>query len=157
MDLIENTHRNQVKKSFLKKVFFPQTLQNDNTDTYVASFMDLIRTPKMRKHTFILSFNWYIWEPQHMSEMQNTGPCVWDVCLPYRFTSAVVYQGLIMRLGILGGNVYIDFLISGLVEFPAALLILFTIDRVGRRLPFAAANIVSGAACLITAFIPDSK
>lgn len=74
-----------------------------------------------------------------------------------RFTSAVVYQGLIMRLGILGGNVYIDFLISGLVEFPAAFLILFTIERVGRRLPFATANIVAGVSCLITAFIPESE
>lgn len=77
-------------------------------------------------------------------------------CLASRFTSAVVYQGLIMRLGILGGNVYIDFLISGLVEFPAAFLILFTIERVGRRLPFATANIVAGVSCLITAFIPES-
>ncbi|XP_069580902.1 solute carrier family 22 member 2-like [Brachyistius frenatus] len=108
-----------------------ETLADDNADfTTTASFMDLIRTPKMRKHTCILSYNW--------------------------FTSAVVYQGLIMRLGILGGNVYIDFLISGLVEFPAAFLILFTIERIGRRLPFAAANFVAGASCFITAFIPDS-
>uniref|UniRef100_A0A671UQ70 Solute carrier family 22 member 3 n=1 Tax=Sparus aurata TaxID=8175 RepID=A0A671UQ70_SPAAU len=107
-----------------------ETLADDNADSHTVSFMDLIRTPKMRKHTFILSYNW--------------------------FTSAVVYQGLIMRLGILEGNVYIDFLISGLVEFPAAFLILFTIERIGRRLPFAAANIVAGAACFITAFIPDS-
>ncbi|KAM4633303.1 solute carrier family 22 member 2-like [Polymixia lowei] len=107
-----------------------ESLKDDNADSNTASFMDLIRTPKMRKHTLILSFNW--------------------------FTSAVVYQGLIMRLGILGGNVYIDFLISGLVEFPAAFLILFTIERIGRRLPFAAANIVAGASCFITAFIPDS-
>ncbi|KAI5615089.1 solute carrier family 22 member 2 [Silurus asotus] len=116
------------KMTLSKKI---ETLkEDDSTDMAVASFLDLIRTPKMRKHTFILSYNW--------------------------FTSAVVYQGLIMRLGILGGNVYIDFLISGLVEFPAAILILFTIDRIGRRLPFATANIVSGAACLITAFIPES-
>uniref|UniRef100_A0A672HPM8 Solute carrier family 22 member 3 n=1 Tax=Salarias fasciatus TaxID=181472 RepID=A0A672HPM8_SALFA len=92
-----------------------ETLADDNADSTSASFMDLIRTPRMRKHTFILSFNW--------------------------FTSAVVYQGLIMRLGILGGNVYIDFLISGL--------------RIGRRLPFAAANIVAGISCFATAFIPD--
>uniref|UniRef100_A0A3Q2D6R1 Solute carrier family 22 member 2 n=1 Tax=Cyprinodon variegatus TaxID=28743 RepID=A0A3Q2D6R1_CYPVA len=111
-------------------LFVLKTLSDENADSSTASFMDLIRTPKMRKHTFILSYNW--------------------------FTSAVVYQGLIMRLGILGGNVYIDFLISGLVEFPAAFLILFTIERIGRRLPFAAANIVAGASCLITAFIPDS-
>ncbi|KAJ8275138.1 hypothetical protein COCON_G00097630 [Conger conger] len=107
-----------------------ETLKEDVVESSTASFLDLVRTPKMRKHTFILMFNW--------------------------FTSAVVYQGLIMRLGILGGNVYIDFLISGLVEFPAAFLILFTIERVGRRIPFASANIVSGLACLITAFIPES-
>uniref|UniRef100_A0A3P8Z3A2 Major facilitator superfamily (MFS) profile domain-containing protein n=1 Tax=Esox lucius TaxID=8010 RepID=A0A3P8Z3A2_ESOLU len=107
-----------------------QTMRDNNANASTASFMDLIRTPKMRKHTFILSFNW--------------------------FTSAVVYQGLIMRLGILGGNVYIDFLISGLVEFPAAFLILLTIDRIGRRLPFATANIVAGASCIITAMIPES-
>ncbi|KAF0023865.1 hypothetical protein F2P81_024495 [Scophthalmus maximus] len=106
-----------------------ETLADDNADFTTASFMDLIRTPKMRKHTLILSYNW--------------------------FTSAVVYQGLIMRLGILGGNVYIDFLIAGLVEFPAAFLILFTIERVGRRLPFATANFVAGVSCFVTAFIPD--
>uniref|UniRef100_A0A3Q3SNH7 Solute carrier family 22 member 3 n=1 Tax=Mastacembelus armatus TaxID=205130 RepID=A0A3Q3SNH7_9TELE len=108
------------------------TLTGDtaDSDSTSASFLDLIRTPKMRKHTLILSYNW--------------------------FTSAVVYQGLVMRLGIMGGNVYIDFLISGLVEFPAAFLILFTIERIGRRLPFATANIVAGASCFITAFIPDS-
>ncbi|KAJ0026799.1 hypothetical protein NQD34_017799 [Periophthalmus magnuspinnatus] len=117
------------KMTLSKKI---ETLADDNAaaDSTTASFMDLIRTPKMRKHTFILSYNW--------------------------FTSAVVYQGLIMRLGILGGNVYIDFLISGLVEFPAAFLILFTIERIGRRLPFATANFVAGASCFITACIPDS-
>lgn len=51
---------------------------------------------------------------------------------------------------------YVDFLISGIVELPAAFLILITIERIGRRLPFAAANFVAGAACLITAFIPNS-
>ncbi|KAG7509262.1 solute carrier family 22 member 2-like [Solea senegalensis] len=107
-----------------------ENLRDDNAASTTASFMDLIRTPNMRKHTLILSFNW--------------------------FTSAVVYQGLIMRLGILEGNIYIDFLISGLVEFPAAFLILFTIERIGRRLPFASANIIAGASCFITAFLPDS-
>ncbi|XP_054474007.1 solute carrier family 22 member 2-like [Anoplopoma fimbria] len=106
------------------------TLTDEEGDSSSASLLDLVRTPNMRKHTFILMFNW--------------------------FTTAVVYQGLIMRVGIAGGNVYIDFLISGLVEFPAAFLILFTIERVGRRIPFSSANIVAGAACFITAFIPDS-
>lgn len=37
-----------------------QTLTDDNADSTTASFMDLIRTPKMRKHTFILSYNWSV-------------------------------------------------------------------------------------------------
>ncbi|OWK01934.1 hypothetical protein Celaphus_00019153, partial [Cervus elaphus hippelaphus] len=83
----------------------------------------------MRKCTLILMFAW--------------------------FTSAVVYQGLVMRLGIIGGNLYIDFFISGVVELPGALLILLTIERFGRRLPFAASNVVAGVACLVTAFLPE--
>uniref|UniRef100_A0A673BVD6 Solute carrier family 22 member 3 n=1 Tax=Sphaeramia orbicularis TaxID=375764 RepID=A0A673BVD6_9TELE len=107
-----------------------ETLTEEGGDSPSASLLDLVRTPNMRKHTFIFMFNW--------------------------FTSAVVYQGLIMRVGIAGGNVYLDFFISGLVEFPAAFLILFTIERIGRRLPFATANIIAGVSCLITAFIPES-
>nr|XP_025871758.1 solute carrier family 22 member 3 [Vulpes vulpes] len=101
------------------------------TDEEVSnpSFLDLVRTPQMRKCTLILMFAW--------------------------FTSAVVYQGLVMRLGIIGGNLYIDFFISGVVELPAALLILLTIERFGRRLPFAGSNVVAGVACLVTAFLPE--
>ncbi|XP_063089168.1 solute carrier family 22 member 3 [Cavia porcellus] len=101
------------------------------TDEEVSnpSILDLVRTPQMRKCTLILMFAW--------------------------FTSAVVYQGLVMRLGITGGNLYIDFLISGVMELPAALLILLTIEPIGRRLPFAASNIVAGVACLVTAFLPE--
>lgn len=77
--------------------------------------------------------------------------------LLFRFTSALIYQGLVMRLGIVGGNLYLDFFISGAVELPAAFLILVTIDRIGRRLPFAISNIVAGIACLITAFLPEGN
>ncbi|GCC26661.1 hypothetical protein chiPu_0005079 [Chiloscyllium punctatum] len=71
------------------------------------------------------------------------------------FAITLVYQGLIMRLGTLGGNIYLDFFISGAVEIPAAILILSTIERIGRRLPFAAGGLLSGSTCLIAAFIPE--
>ncbi|XP_059971103.1 solute carrier family 22 member 2 isoform X2 [Mesoplodon densirostris] len=112
----------------------PPSLQSPGSDEEVGeklnpSFLDLVRTPQIRKHTLILMYNW--------------------------FTSSVLYQGLIMYMGLAGSNIYLDFLYSALVEFPAAFIILVTIDRVGRRHPWAASNMVAGAACLASVFIPE--
>ena len=38
--------------------FLFQTLSSEEGDSTSASLLDLIRTPNMRKHTFILMFNW---------------------------------------------------------------------------------------------------
>ncbi|XP_075059372.1 solute carrier family 22 member 3 [Mixophyes fleayi] len=96
-------------------------------DVVNPSCMDLVRTPQMRKCTIILMYAW--------------------------FTSAVIYQGLVMRLGIVSGSLYSDFFISAVVELPAAVIILLSIDRIGRKLPFALSNAGAGVACLITAAI----
>lgn len=62
-----------------------------------------------------------------------------------------------MHMGMAADNMYLDFLYSALVEFPAAFIIIVTIDRVGRRYPWAMSNLVAGAACLATAFIPEGE
>lgn len=62
-----------------------------------------------------------------------------------------------MHMGLAGRNIYLDFFYSALVEFPAALIIILTIDRIGRRYPWAVSNMVAGAACLASVFIPDGK
>ncbi|XP_076976888.1 solute carrier family 22 member 1 [Tamandua tetradactyla] len=103
------------------------SLEEDVTEKLSPSFADLFRTPCLRKYTFILMYLW--------------------------FTSAVLYQGLIMHVGATGVNLYLDFFYSALVEFPASFLILLTIDRVGRLYPLAVANLVAGAACFLMIFI----
>ncbi|KAM6354819.1 solute carrier family 22 member 3 [Podargus strigoides] len=112
---------------YLSPYYSEITVSNEEVTN--PSFLDLVRTPRMRRNTLILMYAW--------------------------FTSALIYQGLVMRLGIVGGNLYLDFFISGAVELPAALLILVTIDRIGRCLPFGISNIVAGIACIITAFLPE--
>ncbi|KAM6462835.1 solute carrier family 22 member 2-like isoform 1-T2 [Liasis olivaceus] len=96
---------------------------------FSPSLLDLVRTPQIRKYTLILMYNW--------------------------FTSAIMYQGLIMHIGVAGGNIYLDIFYATLVEFPAAFILIVTIERVGRRYPWAASNLVAGITCLVTAFIPD--
>ncbi|XP_026912309.2 solute carrier family 22 member 1 isoform X1 [Acinonyx jubatus] len=103
------------------------SLEEDVTEKLSPSFADLFRTPQLRKHTFILMYLW--------------------------FTSSVLYQGLIMHVGATGANLYLDFLYSALVEFPAAFIILVTIDRCGLIRPLALSNLVAGAACFAMVFI----
>ncbi|KAM4770927.1 solute carrier family 22 member 2-like [Rhinophrynus dorsalis] len=105
------------------------TADEESGEKQVPSFMDLVRTPQIRKHTLILM---YIW-----------------------FTCAIVYQGLIMHMGNSAENIYFDFFISALVELPAALIIIVLVDRIGRRYPWIVACTVTAIACVITAFIPD--
>ncbi|XP_043552229.1 solute carrier family 22 member 2-like [Chiloscyllium plagiosum] len=106
------------------------TIEKNDEKMNRPSIIELVRTPQMRKHTLILMVNW--------------------------FTSALVYQGLVMRLGTLGGNIYLDFFISGAVEIPASIIIILVIERIGRRLPFAAGGLVAGGSCLIVVFIPEN-
>ncbi|NXE07906.1 S22A2 protein, partial [Lophotis ruficrista] len=123
----------RIAKGNKKKL--PLSLQNlrsedEDGEKLKPSFLDLVRTPQIRKHTFILMYSW--------------------------FTSSVLYQGLIIHMGIAAGNMYLDFLYSALVEFPAAFILILTLDRIGRRYPWAAANMMAGGACLITALVPDT-
>ncbi|XP_072907643.1 solute carrier family 22 member 3-like [Hemitrygon akajei] len=102
-------------------------VENSPEEVKKPSFLDLFRTPQMRRHALILMYSW--------------------------FTSSVVYMGLILRLGFQGSESYSDIFVAGAVELPATMLGFLVVHRVGRRCPFVASSVLAGAFCLIAACI----
>ncbi|EDV53886.1 organic cation transporter-like protein [Drosophila erecta] len=101
---------------------------------------------------------------------QDAGPppSVWDLfCYPnlrrktllifldWLVTSGV-YYGLSWNTNNLGGNVLLNFVISGAVEIPAYVFLLLTLNRWGRRSILCGCLVMAGLSLLATVVVPDS-
>lgn len=87
--------------------------------------MDLWRTPLMR----LISCVQYV---------------VW-------FSVYLVYYGLVLNLSNIGGDVYVNTVISGIVEIPAIAMSILILLKMGRRRPLCLTTLGAGVACLMTA------
>lgn len=113
------------EEMILQVVELPKTAK----DSGKGNFLDLFRYPNLRRKTLNIFFNWFV----------NSG----------------VYYGLSLNTGNLGGNDYLNFVISGAVELPAHALTILLLDRVGRRIPLCAFLLLGGVSLLSTMFIPE--
>ncbi|XP_066583217.1 organic cation transporter protein isoform X2 [Prorops nasuta] len=109
------------------------TLLNNNSedskpDIKKPSLFDLFRYPNLRRKSILLFFNWLV----------NSG----------------TYYGLSWHASDLGGNDYINFLISGFVEVPAYTFLIFTLNRWGRKIILCGCMLISGISLLATLIIP---
>ncbi|KAH8382651.1 hypothetical protein KR009_004637 [Drosophila setifemur] len=93
-----------------------------------ATVFDLLRYPNLRKKTLLLFFDWFV----------NSG----------------VYYGLSWNTNNLGGNQLVNFMISGAVEIPAYVMLLFTLNRWGRRSILCGTMLIAGLTLLATIFVP---
>lgn len=64
----------------------------------------------------------------------------------------MVYYGLALNVGNMGGNIYLNFLIVTLIEFPAVLICFPTLDLFGRRIMNCAVMLLAGFACIGATF-----
>ncbi|XP_041369553.1 organic cation transporter protein-like [Gigantopelta aegis] len=63
-----------------------------------------------------------------------------------------IYYGISLNVGNLSGNVYLNFVISSLVELSAYVTLIFIMDKTGRRKLYVASMVTGGIACLTTVF-----
>ncbi|KAG4075747.1 hypothetical protein HA402_003573 [Bradysia odoriphaga] len=97
--------------------------------TNEPSVLDLFRYPNLRKKSLLIFFDWFV----------NSG----------------TYYALSWNTGNLGGNEILNFVISGAVEIPAYLFLLFTLNRWGRRNILCGCMLVAGTLLLLTMAVPD--
>ncbi|KAK6640769.1 hypothetical protein RUM44_012466 [Polyplax serrata] len=89
-----------------------------------VGIIDLFRYPNIRKKSLLLYVIW--------------------------FSVYFVYYGLVMNLTNIGGDIYVNTIISGLVEIPAIALSILILLKMGRRWPLCLTLLGSGIACLLT-------
>lgn len=65
---------------------------------------------------------------------------------------SMTYYGLTLNSGNLSGDVYLNFFFSGMVEFPAYIISIIFLDRLGRRTLHCIMMLTGGLACLSTIF-----
>ncbi|KAI8500696.1 hypothetical protein Bbelb_215140 [Branchiostoma belcheri] len=100
--------------------------QAKKSETY--TFIDLVRTPNLRKWSLNLFFNWAV--------------------------NSLVYYGISLNTSALSGNVYLNFAMSGLVEIPAYLGSIYLLNKFGRRWPLCILLVFGGISCIVAFFIP---
>ncbi|XP_048771044.2 organic cation transporter protein-like isoform X2 [Ostrea edulis] len=116
------------KAAKVNGVQLPEKLFDDDvTDVpETAALWNLFTSRVLLIRTLIIFFNWMV--------------------------VSMTYYGLSLNTGNLGGDFYVNFLISGVVEFPAYALCLLLLDRWGRKKCHCSAMLLGGIACLCTIF-----
>lgn len=93
--------------------------------------LDTVKTPKLRKRTLIMFFNW----------------CA----------NALVFYGLNYNIRNLAGNMYLNFFLLLVVDFPSTALCCYCLQRFGRRLTYSSFMTLAGVACLLALAVPSGK
>ncbi|ELU10457.1 hypothetical protein CAPTEDRAFT_117682, partial [Capitella teleta] len=99
-----------------------------------GNYLDLFRTPSMRKRNLIILLEWQV------------------------FTLSLIYYGLSLNTGRLPGSVYLNSFLMSAVEFPANLVGIFLLSRIGRKWTTGGATLMAGVSTLICIpFLMDSN
>mmetsp|Transcript_31576 Transcript_31576/g.79276 ORF Transcript_31576/g.79276 Transcript_31576/m.79276 type:complete len:399 (-) Transcript_31576:107-1303(-) len=67
--------------------------------------------------------------------------------------NSMVYYGLSLNVGSLGGSIYLNSFLSGLVEMPSYAFAQFSVEFFGRKRTLIFLNAMAGTGCLLSAFV----
>lgn len=104
-----------------------QLLPTSNRPIESGGVLDLFKTKRMMRITLLLFVIW--------------------------FSVYLVYYGLVLNMGYMSGDLYLNSVISGLVEVPALAFSIMVLLYMGRRWPLSLTMLFAGCSCLVTLLI----
>ncbi|VDK29051.1 unnamed protein product [Gongylonema pulchrum] len=120
----------ELPEKWWDQIDIPEKSSGNRSPQRKYNYFDLVRTPRMRLRTFACFFLW---------------PVV-----------SMIYYGVSMKTDFLGGDFYATFIIGGVAEVPALLLLFAFIDKFGRK-PFFAGGYFVAAVCMLTNLLLPAK
>lgn len=127
-----------------------------------SSYISLFRTVMLRRISLCTGALWWGTSP-HMDFLYFVGPwvCVSSVhpflSPPFRFGVAFSYYGMSMNITGFGLGMYMTQFVFGVIEIPAKLIVLFAVNRVGRKQCQAWTLILAGLCIGANIVIPTCK
>ncbi|KAJ4944948.1 hypothetical protein JOQ06_013487 [Pogonophryne albipinna] len=100
-----------------------------NKETRKYSYLDLIKTPQMRRLTLLTGILW--------------------------FGVSCTYYGISLNVAGFGVNIFVTQFIYGVIEIPAKIFICFTLNKIGRRMNQAGTLVLTGLCIFCNIFIPQ--
>ncbi|GLV31844.1 uncharacterized protein CBL_07604 [Carabus blaptoides fortunei] len=93
-----------------------------------GNVFDLIRTKEMRIRSLCMFFNW--------------------------LSTGMSFFGVAQYMTQMGGDIFVNIAIAGLVQIPGIFIVLLILGRVGRKSTLICTNVLCGVACLLITVIP---
>ncbi|XP_046625512.1 organic cation transporter protein-like isoform X2 [Neodiprion virginianus] len=122
---------NKVKDTDIPDMVRRHCLHQNSKNTapnYKPSFVDLLKTPNMRKKSIAIFFNWMI--------------------------CGMGLFGITQYLGQVGGDIFVNFAVSGATQIPGNIVSLWAMSALGRKTTLISSNTMTGIASLMLIGVP---
>ncbi|ODM97376.1 Organic cation transporter protein [Orchesella cincta] len=118
-----------INKTVISETEFAQLSEEGKTKGTSLGILEITRYPRTVIRSLNIFLSWFV----------NSG----------------VYYGLALNSANLGGNDYVNFILSGAVEVPAYALLLLTLNRFGRKRVLCGCMLLAGIFLVACGFIPS--
>lgn len=123
---------NKIKNKDIPEMVKQHCLHQNSKRSHLdhkASFLDLFRTPNMRIKSLSIFFNWI-------------------VCGMGLF-------GMSQYIGQVGGNIFVNFTVSGAIQIPGNFVAWWAMNKLGRKITLICSNSIAGIAALLLVVVSN--